>query len=405
MGTRDWRWNVAVLWVAVFLAMVGMSLVMPFLPLYLRDLHVPESQLRLWAGWVGGANFLCAALFAPLWGSLADRYGRKPMALRALVGLAVCVGTMGFVQNVYQLFFLRALQGMFGGFLAAAISLAAGTVPRDRIGGVLGLLQSAVVGGNLLGPLVGGELSHHFQFRATFRITGVALLLAMVLVLLFVREERQPDSHGPKRGPAPGYRELLALPAVRLTVLAVLLSHCGTMLVNPQIALLVRDLAPTGDVERLAGLVSAAPAVGSLVMAAVWGRIGDRWGHAAVLGTAMLGAGLAAPWAAAVGAVWQLFLVRLTMGLFTSAVNPAGNSTIAHSVDERRNASAFALLASGQMLGNCVGPFLGGPLATAIGVRLLFPITGVLLVAGSIAALAVFRLHVRSREDARPVEG
>src|SRR5688500_13498318 len=106
---RAWIWNVAVVWLAVLIAIMGMSLVIPFLPLYLKELHVPDREVRLWAGWVGGANFLCAALFAPLWGTAADRFGRKPMAIRALVGLAISVGLMGFAQNVHQLFALRLL--------------------------------------------------------------------------------------------------------------------------------------------------------------------------------------------------------------------------------------------------------------------------------------------------------
>ena len=88
--------TVAVVWLAVVIAMIGMSLVIPFLPLYLTELHVPPDQLKLWAGWIGGANFLVAALFAPIWGTLADRVGRKPMAIRALVGLAVATPTFAY---------------------------------------------------------------------------------------------------------------------------------------------------------------------------------------------------------------------------------------------------------------------------------------------------------------------
>ncbi len=130
-GTRGWMWNVAVLWLAALIAIMGMSLVIPFLPLYLKDLGVPDSEARLWAGWVGGANFLCAALFAPLWGTVADRFGRKPMAIRALLGLAVAVALMGYARNVHELFALRLLQGAFGGFVPAAISLAGHPSPAS----------------------------------------------------------------------------------------------------------------------------------------------------------------------------------------------------------------------------------------------------------------------------------
>src|SRR5918911_910364 len=95
-GEKGWIWNVALVWLAVLIAIMGMSLVMPFLPLYLKQLHVPDRDAKLWAGQIGGANFLTAAFLAPVWGAVADRYGRKPMAIRALIGLAIAVGMMGY---------------------------------------------------------------------------------------------------------------------------------------------------------------------------------------------------------------------------------------------------------------------------------------------------------------------
>jgi MFS transporter, DHA1 family, multidrug resistance protein len=398
---RSWIWNVAVLWLAVLIAIMGMSLVIPFLPLYLKQLHVPDSESKLWAGWVGGANFLCAALFAPIWGSVADRYGRKPMALRALVGLAISVGLMGYAQDVYQLFGLRLLQGAFGGFVAAAIALVGISVPREHLGSALGFLQSAVVGGNLVGPLFGGELSHHFGYRDTFRITGGALILAALLVLFLVRERHEPPPET-KGALGSGVRELLRVPQLRWMLLVVLFSQCGLMLINPQISLFVKDLVgDSGQLERLVGAVIAAPALTSFLAAPGWGRLGDRRGHARVLGLALLGAGLIIPWAAAAAAVWQLFAVRMLMGAFTSALNPSTHSAVAHSVPEYRTAAAFSLLSSSQMLGSCIGPFASGPIAVALGVRVLFPITGALLIAAGVASLRTAALTpVSARTEA-----
>ncbi|HEU4752843.1 MAG TPA: MFS transporter, partial [Armatimonadota bacterium] len=285
---RSWVWNVAVVWVAVLIALMGMSLVIPFLPLYLSELHVPPGQVRLWAGWVGGVNFLCAALIAPLWGTLADRFGRKPMAVRALVGLAVSVWFMALAQNAYQLLALRMLQGAFGGFVAEAIALVGTSVPRERVGSSLGILQTAVVGGNLIGPVLGGELSHHFGYRATFRITGIALLCAMLLILTLVRERRAPREERP-HGVAKNVRELLRVPVLRWMILVVVCSHSGLMLLNPQISLFVKDLLRQGgQVDRIAGWVTAAPAFAGFIMAPLWGRLGDLKGHAGVLGRALI---------------------------------------------------------------------------------------------------------------------
>jgi DHA1 family multidrug resistance protein-like MFS transporter len=393
---RSWVRTVAIIWLAELIAIMGMSLVIPFLPLYLAELHVPADQVRLWAGWVGGANFLCAAVLAPFWGNLADRFGRKPMAIRALVGLAVTVGLMGLVHNVYQLFALRMLQGAFGGFVAAAIALAGTTVPRERLGSALGFLQSAVVGGNLIGPLIGGELSHWFGYRSTFFITGGALFVAMLLILFLVKERHVPPEANEQRTVRSGLRELWALPELRWMAVLVMLTQSGLMLINPQISLFVKDLVrDPAEVNRMVGLVIAAPAVTSFLSAPFWGRAGDNRGHALVLATALIGCAVVSPWAALATAAWHLLCVRLLMGAFTAAVNPSAHSAVAHSVEESRTAAAFAMLSSAQMLGACLGPFASGPIASAWGVRPLFPVTGLLLLAGGLIALRVRGLHAQ----------
>jgi DHA1 family multidrug resistance protein-like MFS transporter len=386
--------TLAVIWVAELIALMGMSLVIPFLPLYLTELHVPATQTKLWAGWVGGANFLCAAILAPVWGGMADRFGRKPMAIRALVGLAVSVALMSLVQNVYQLFALRMLQGAFGGFVAAAIALASTCVPRERVGSALGFLQTAVVGGNLVGPLIGGELSHRFGYRNTFLITGAALFVAMALILFLVHEPRETAEATAQKAGKSGFGDLLALPELRWMALLVLLCHSGLMLINPQVSLFVTELVrDPADVNRLVGLVIAAPALSSFLLAPIWGRAGDRRGHAGVLALALFGAALVVPWAAAVQGIGLLFVIRLAMGAFTAALNPAAHSAVAYSVEERRTAAAFSLLSSAQMLGACIGPFASGPLAAAFGIRPLFPITGILLLCSSLVALRVRALQ------------
>jgi DHA1 family multidrug resistance protein-like MFS transporter len=171
------------------------------------------------------------------------------------------------------------------------------------------------------------------------------------------------------------------------------------MLLNPQISLFVKELvANPEDVNRLAGVVTAAPGVASFLMAPLWGRLGDRSGHAGILGWALIGAAIAVPWAGLAGAWQQLLLVRIAMGAFTSAINPSTHSVAAHAVDERRTAGAFSLLSSAQMFGACAGPFISGPLATVLGIRILFPITAVLFFIAAGAARRVSALRTAEPE-------
>ena len=390
---QRWVFNLIVVWIAEFIAIVGMSLVIPFLPLYLsEDLGVSPRAAPMWAGIIGGANFIMAALVAPIWGGLADRHGRKPMAVRALLGLAIAVGLMGYAQNAYHLLGLRLLQGALGGFVAAAIALVGSSVPRDRLGGALGTLQTAVVSGHLIGPLFGGFLSDRYGFRPTFQITGGILIVATLLVVTLVREEFTPPPTEAKPGYYQSFRLLIGIPQLRQIFVVMALTQAGIMLLNPLFSLFVKELqVAAADLGKVAGLISAAPAITSVLAAPLWGRLGDQRGHARMLALALGIAALIYPWGYVATVWWHLFCLRLALGAFTAAISPSAHAIAAHSVEEHRTAGAFSVLSSAQMLGAAVGPFVGGPLASAIGIRSLFPVTAALLLAAAVGCLMVHR--------------
>jgi DHA1 family multidrug resistance protein-like MFS transporter len=269
------------------------------------------------------------------------------------------------------------------------------------MGSVLGFLQTSVVGGNLIGPLIGGELSQRYGYRATFTITAGALVVAGLLVILFVRERHAPPMAHERRSVSANVRELMQLPALRWMLVCVICGHSALMLINPQISLFVSDLAhDPAHLNRWVGLVVAAPAFSSFLAATWWGRAGDHRGHAGVLSMALAGAAICTLPATFANALWQLLAIRFCLGGFTAALTPSTHSVVAHSVPEHRTAGAFSLLSSAQMMGACLGPFASGPLAGSFGVRPLFPVTSLLLL---IAAFAAFRAAAAQKE-AVPVE-
>ena len=153
----QWQRNVYAIWIAQFLAMVGLTLIVPFLPFYIRTLGVATTQdVERWSGFLFAAPFLVQTLAAPLWGVLGDRYGRKMMVLRAMLGIGLTNMLSAVVGNVGQLVALRAIQGGVSGFVAAGNALVTATIPADRMGAALGLLQTSLTGGGIIGPLVGG---------------------------------------------------------------------------------------------------------------------------------------------------------------------------------------------------------------------------------------------------------
>ncbi|HEY9288113.1 MAG TPA: MFS transporter, partial [Candidatus Dormibacteraeota bacterium] len=186
----DWRRNLAALWIAELTAILGFSFAFPFLPLFLhRELGIPNGpELAFWSGISAGATGFALALTSPIWGRLADRYGRKPMLVRAMIGGGLSVGLMGLAQSALQLTALRGIQGASSGTVAAATALVATETPIGDLAWGLGILNSAISLGSAVGPAAGGLAANLIGLRAIFLGGGVLLLLATVPVLLVVKE-------------------------------------------------------------------------------------------------------------------------------------------------------------------------------------------------------------------------
>src|SRR5947209_1521331 len=149
--------------------LIGFGLGLPFLPMYVQALGVTErAQVAVWSGVIAGSAALTMAILAPVWGVLADRYGRKPMLVRSMIGGAIVVAAMGFVGDVWQLLGVRLIQGAVTGSQAAAAALVAASAPAGQVGFALGLISTAVQVGNAVGPAGGGLAVGSLGFRGSF---------------------------------------------------------------------------------------------------------------------------------------------------------------------------------------------------------------------------------------------
>ena len=184
---RHWRRNLVVCLLGSFTTIVAMTLLLPFLPLYVEELGAKShAAIVQWSGIAYGATFFAAALVAPLWGRLGDRYGRKVMLVRASFGMAICMSLTGMVQSVWQLVLLRLLIGFAGGYSSGSTILVAMQTPKERSGWALGTLAAGIMAGNLVGPLIGGGLPPLIGIRATFLLAGGVIFLAF-LATTFLR--------------------------------------------------------------------------------------------------------------------------------------------------------------------------------------------------------------------------
>ncbi|MGB8956785.1 MAG: multidrug efflux MFS transporter [Tumebacillaceae bacterium] len=374
-----WKRNLIILWFANFTVMAGMSLVMPFLPLYIKSLGVTNTaDLTFWSGLVFSGTFMTSAIFAPIWGALSDRTGRKVMLLRSAFGMAIVMALMGFTTSVEQLFFLRMAMGVISGFIPAAISLMATNTPKEHVGYALGTLQTGGVSGQIIGPLIGGVLANLFGFRHVFWVTAGLLLIAALIVMVYVREQfEKPDTaeRGKNKQGKKGFGlgELRHLKPVWPLLIVAFLTTGSMLMVDPLMSVYITELVPGAEnVALIAGLVTASTGIANIIFSPRLGKLGDRIGYKRVLLVAMCGAGLMYIPQAFVVAPWQLMICRFGLGMCVGGLMPQVNSLIRVLAPKEMQGRIYGYSTSAMFLGNLTGPNVGGFVSGHFGFKFLF---------------------------------
>ncbi|MGN8024093.1 multidrug efflux MFS transporter [Phyllobacterium sp. 22229] len=382
--SRYWRQNLVVCLIGSFTTIVAMTLLLPFLPLYVEQLGVKEhAAIVQWSGVAYGATFFTAALVAPLWGRLADLYGRKLMLIRASLGMAVAMSLIGMATDVWQLVALRLAAGLLGGYASGSTVLVATQTPKARTGWALGTLSSGIMAGNLVGPLIGGGLPPLIGIRQTFWLAGGVIFLTFIATSLFIKEERRPaKSKGAKVmggwSAIPDKRPVIAMLATGLLLML------ANMSIEPIITIYVAQLvSDTSKVTIVSGIVMSAAALGSILSASRLGKLADRIGHWNVIIAALAVSALLLIPQAFVTEGWQLIGLRFLMGLALGGLLPCITSVIRHNVPDRVAGGILGYSTSSQYAGQVVGPLAGGFIGGHFGMRAVFLATCVLLALGS----------------------
>lgn len=396
--TRYWKQNLTALWVVQFLTILGFTFVIPFVALYIAELGITDPrEIAIWAGVLVSITSFCQIFSAPVWGRLADRYGRKLMLLRSLgFGILITAG-MAFVPNVWVLLILRACQGIFSGAIAPSASLVATGTPEGRIGIALGSIQSAVYIGASLGPLVGGLIVTKVGFRSTFLAAASLLFGAFLLVLLLVREHFERIET-----PSRGLREVLA-PFARLftsretaTVSVVLLAVAASATtVSPIMPILVQSFHEIGSVAASVGWILGIAGFTSAIGAALTGRAGDYYGHRRVLGISLVGTAVTYVAQGLATSSSALLIERAVMGLMVGGILPTANVLLIRTVNRNERGSVLGVSQSATALGHAVGPILGSAVAATLGVPPVFMLTAILLLGAAIWV----QIFVRPKSD------
>ncbi|GFN30210.1 MFS transporter [Paenibacillus xylaniclasticus] len=379
-----WKINLAVLWVGQFLVNGSMTMIIPFLSLYLQsDLGVQgEHNISLWTSVIFAANFITSFLFQPLWGKLSDRYGRKPMLLRSGFGMAFVMVLMGFAASPWQLLLLRMLNGTISGFNPASVSLISSNTPKERMGFAMGTLQSGGIAGTILGPFFGGLLADAVGFRPIFYLTGALLFLASVLSMIIVKEkfDKQAAAAKPQMSVTEGLRRLSRVPQIPALLAATFLIQFAMMSPMSLIPLYVQRLHGTPEnLAFYAGFVNSVTGLSNMIASPLLGRLSDKVGGEKVLFVSLIGAAVAFIPQAMVHTVWQLLLCRFALGIFLGGLVPSVNALLRKYAPEGMSTRAFSFNSSTLGLGNMVGPITGGVLSAWTGIEGLFLLSAALM--------------------------
>jgi len=396
---EPWRKNLHIIWASQFIAMMGMSLVVPFLPFYIRSLGVSSTEdVAKWSGLVFAGPFFLSFFLTPVWGYLGDRYGRKLMTLRAVFGLAISQFLIAIAPNVEMLFVFRMVQGAISGFIAAALALVSANTPRQKAGYAVGLLQTAQSSGNVIGPLVGGSLADAIGFRPVFYVVAGLCVLSGVVIARFVQETATPQrDESPSHSLLSNYRYAFQSKAIRVALGIMLISQVSVFMIQPIFALYVESLLSTTEyVATMAGAIFSVVGIFTVVSAPWWGKRNDAKSYKKNLSIALAGAGVSYAAQGLVTSAYQLVFFRATLGFCLGGMLPTLYSYVSKNTSLERRGGIMGIASSFNILANMVGPPAGGLIAAHVGLRHNFFITGGMLL---VSTLLVKNFFVDMREN------
>ncbi len=390
-----WRRNLWVLSIAVMLSGSSYTMVTPFLPLYLLDIGVSQSDINVWSGAIFSISFLVSAVMAPYWGRHADKSGKRRMIMRAGFSLAVVYFLGAFVRNPVDLFVVRILQGFANGFVPASMAIIASSVPKEKMGFSLGVMQTTLLMGGILGPLMGGSLSHFFGMRLSFVIAAGIIFVGTVGVGILVKEP--VNTERPSEGSLLDDLKI-AFHNRKLVEMLLLLfgAQMISMTLQPLITLYVAELQ--GNMEGVAltaGIIYSMAGIAGAISAPMWGKLGQKKGFIQILVIAFIGAGIFNMGQFFIGNIYQFSVLQFFFGLFIVGVYPAINTIAVNSTDKAFQGRIFGLTTTANHLGSMVGPLVGGMISSWLGIGPVFLFTGSVLI---MIGLLVFFKIPRSTE-------
>lgn len=393
----EWKKNLAVLALAQFIAVLGMMAAVPFLPTYVLELGVAPENAEMWSGFIFAGVYFSGLIMIPLWGSLGDKYGRKNMAVRAIFGLAISVALMAFAQNIWQLFALRILQGALSGFIPASLAFVSANTPEEKSGYAIGILQSANAAGNISGPILGGLFADAFGVRYVFIIIGGLCLLAGVLVVRYVTENRESLTQTKGVQVLKNLAYVLRRRDLRLIFIMVVITQTAIQITIPIFPFFVSAKgAPAETLASITGYLFAVIALFSVLFSPIIGKLNDkhRW-YKVLLFTAPSAAAAVALHTAAPD-YFYLFPIRAAFGVVLPGLIPSFYAALSKRSPLQIKSGIMGIASAATLLGSLIGFLSSGYISTWFGLDTVFYVAAACL---SIVFITSLILNVKGEGE------
>lgn len=377
----NWKVVLALLTCNVLFMSASYTMIIPFLPMYLtNELGVDDTSVSLWAGLSFSVTFFVSAVMAPIWGRIADRKGKRLMAMRASLLIAISYLLGGIVTSPEQLIIVRVFQGFASGLWPMDLAIMTLYAPQERLGFSLGIMQGTLTAGGVVGPLLGGVLAELFGMRTSFYIGGLALFINFLAFTFIIKEPPMPKSTVPLTAEEKNPTHLWHIPILRTMMIVSTLAQMVLYILMPVITTYIKALAGSMDnIVFVAGAVFSLSGIAGAIAAPLWGIYGTRRTYFNSMFLAMLFGGIMFTLQGIPDTLMPFAVMQFGVGLFIAGIQPSLNAIIAQHTPPQLKGSVFGLLFSAQQIGGAAGPLLGGVVATYLGMHFLFPAAGSIL--------------------------
>ncbi|WP_141430538.1 MFS transporter [Bacillus sp. 03113] len=387
--------NLIIMWFANFFLGGSMTMVIPFLSLYIKSFgEYSEKYVQHWSGWTFAITFVTAFIFSPIWGRIGDRYGRKKILILSGLGMGVSIFLMGFASSVWQLFFLRFFMGIFTGFIPMSQAFISTQTPKEVAGKVLGTLQTGSITGTLMGPLLGGIIADAVGYSTTFKWTSGFIILS-ALIVLAAKEFRVDINEGTKTrySSKEVLLHIMRNPVLLTVLLISALIQIAHFSIQPILSLYVDKIHGPENLAFYSGLAFSVAGLGNLMMARYWGKIGDQVGYLKILLILLFAAAIFYFPGAFVTSFWQLLLIRFALGITIGGIIPVRIAYIRQEAPVAMQGEVLGYNTSLRFFGNIIGPSMGGVISGYFGFSSVFLVTSTLLLISGLILLAALYRH------------